>query len=266
MTDSTVIPTDCLKNKRQNLRTQRRLKAWQGVWRFIFLCGMTGGLIGGINLPHWLIGEKSQIKILGNERLHQEQIHTMLDLSYPQLIWKLPIHQLRQKLESQPPLETVYMTRQLWPVEVTVMVKERQPIAEATMGRKAGFIDDEGVWITATFYQEAKAKPSVKLKVLGLTPQSSSYWKDIYPLILNSPVEITALDWRDPSNLILDTVLGKVHCGTYLNQEQFLEQLQALGKLSKLSSQVPQERIIYLDLSNPDAPSVHLKDIPPKSD
>ena len=102
--------------------------------------------------------------------------------------------------------------------------------------------------------------------MLGLTPQSLSYWKDIYPLILNSPVEITALDWRDPSNLILDTVLGKVHCGTYLNQEQFLEQLQALGKLSKLSSQVPQERIIYLDLSNPDAPSVHLKDIPPKSD
>ena len=122
------------------------------------------------------------------------------------------------------------------------------------------------VWIPATFYQEAKAKPSVKLKVLGLTPQSLSYWKDIYPLILNSPVEITALDWRDPSNLILDTVLGKVHCGTYLNQEQFLEQLQALGKLSKLSSQVPQEHIIYLDLSNPDAPSVHLKDIPPKSD
>ncbi len=266
MTDSTIIPTDSLKNKRQNLRSQRRLKAWQGVWRFLFLCGMTGGLIWSVNLPHWLIEEKSQINILGNERLHEDQIHAMLDLSYPELVWKLPIHQLQQKLESQPPVETVYLTRQLLPVEVTVMVKERQPVAEGTMGIKAGFIDDEGVWIPETFYEGAKDKPSVKLKVLGLTPQSLSYWQDIYPLIINSPVKITALDWRDPSNLVLHTALGKVHCGTYLNQERFVEQLQALGKLRTISSQVDKKRIIYLDLSKPDDPSVHLKEIPQKSD
>ncbi|MDJ0731101.1 MAG: FtsQ-type POTRA domain-containing protein, partial [Crocosphaera sp.] len=261
MTDSTLIPADSLKNQRQNLRHQRRLKAWQGVWRFLFLCGMTGGLIWGVSLPDWLIREQSQIKILGNERLDAEQIHAMLDLSYPQLIWKLPIHRLRDKLESQPPLETVSMTRQLLPVEITILVTERRPVAEATMGREAGFIDDEGVWIPQSFYQEAKVKPSVNLKVLGLSPQSLTYWKSLYPLIVNSPVTITAIDWRDPSNLILHTALGKVHCGTYRNNEHFLEQLQELGKLRKLSSQVAKERIIYIDLSKPDAPSVHVKDI-----
>ncbi|ACB50723.1 hypothetical protein cce_1373 [Crocosphaera subtropica ATCC 51142] len=266
MTDSTLFTSDSLKNQRQTLRHQRRLKAWQGVWRFLFLCGMAGGLVWSVSLPHWLVREKSQIKILGNERLDTEQIHTMLDMSYPQLIWKLPIHDLREKLESQPPLESVYMTRQLLPVEVTIMVKERDPVAEATMGEKAGFIDDDGVWIPQTFYQQAKVKPSVKLKVLGLNPSSLTYWKSIYPLIIKSPVEITALDWRDPSNLILHTTLGKVHCGTYLDQEQFLKQLQELGKLRPLSSQVAKERIIYIDLSKPDAPSVHLKDIPSESD
>ncbi|MDJ0600310.1 MAG: FtsQ-type POTRA domain-containing protein [Crocosphaera sp.] len=264
MTDSTLIPADSLKNQRQNLRHQRRLKGWQGVWRFVFLCGMTGGLIWTVSLPHWLIQAKSQIKILGNERLDQKQIHTMLDLTYPQLIWKLPIHQLREKLESQPPLETVYMTRQLFPVEVTITVKERQPVATATMGQQAGFIDDEGVWIPQSFYQDAKVKPSVQLKVLGLSSQSLTYWKSIYPLIVSSPVKITAIDWRDPSNLILHTALGKVHCGTYRDREQFLEQLQELSKLRQLSSQVAKERIIYIDLSQPDAPSVHLKDIPSK--
>ncbi len=265
MTNSTLISADSLQNKRQNLRHKRRLKGWQGIWRFIFLCGMTGGLIWSVNLPHWLIQEKSQIKILGNERLDEQQIHAMLEMEYPQLIWKLPIHQLGQKLESQPPLEKVYLTRQLLPVEVTIMVKERQPVAEATMGNKVGFIDDEGVWIPERFYQGAKAKPSVKLKVLGLSPQSLTYWESIYPLIVNSPVKITALDWRDPSNLILHTALGKVHCGTYIDQERFVKQLQDLVKLRKLSSQVAKERIIYIDLSNPDSPSVHVKELPAKS-
>ncbi|MEL4896933.1 cell division protein FtsQ/DivIB [Crocosphaera sp. Alani8] len=265
MTDSTLTPTDSLQNRSKTLRNQRRLKGWQGVWRFLFLCGVTGGLVWGVNLPHWLIQEKSQIKILGNEQLHEEQIHTMLGMSYPTLIWKLPIHRLRQKLESQPPIETVYLTRELLPPEVTIMVEEREPVAKATMGREVGFIDNQGVWIPERFYQGAKVQPSVKFKVLGLTRQSLSYWETIYPLVVNSTIEITALDWRDPSNLILHTALGKVHCGTYLNRERFIEQIQGLAKLRKLSSQVAKERIIYIDLSKPDAPSVHLKDIPPKS-
>ncbi len=261
MTDSNLIPTDSLKNYRQTLRNQRRLKAWQGVWRFVALCSMTGGLIWSVSLPHWLIKEKSQIKIMGNERLHQEQIQQMLSMSYPQLIWELPIHQLTEKLQAEPPLKAVHITRQLLPVEVTVMVKERQPVAEATMGGKVGFLDAEGVWIPKTFYQpEAKVKPSVKLKALGLDQQSLVYWKTIYPFILSSPVKIMAIDWRDPSNLILHTELGIVHCGTY--GEQFSQQLTALGKLRQLPSRVAKERIIYIDLSNPDAPSVHLKDIP----
>ncbi len=265
MTDSTLIPADSLKNQRQTLRSQRRLKAWQGIWRFLFLCGTTGGLIWGVSLPHWFIQDKSQVKILGNERLNTEQIHQMLNMSYPQLIWKLPIHRLTQQLEGQPPLETVYMTRQLLPVEMTVMVKEREPVAEATMAGNPGFIDAQGTWIPQSFYQEAKVKPSVQLKVLGLDPQSLTYWESMYPLIVSSPVEIRAIDWRDPSNLILDTALGKVHCGTYLNQEQFLEQLQGLGKLRRLSSKVAKERIIYIDVSKPTAPSVHLTDMPSES-
>ncbi|MGK7955628.1 MAG: cell division protein FtsQ/DivIB [Crocosphaera sp.] len=265
MTDSTLISSDSLKNQRQTLRHERRLKAWQGVWRFLFLFGLTGGLIWGVSLPHWLIREKSQVKILGNERLNSEQIHQMANMSYPQLIWKLPIHRLTQKMENKPPLERVYITRQLLPVEVTIMVKERQPVAEATMAGKAGFIDAQGTWIPQSFYQDAKVKPSVKLKVLGLNPQSLTDWESMYPLIVSSPVEITAVDWRDPSNLILHTALGKVHCGTYLNQEQFREQLQELGKLRQLSSKVAKERIIYIDISKTDAPSVHLKDIPSNS-
>lgn len=266
MTDSTLIPSNSLKNQRETLRHQRRLKAWQGVWRFVALCGMTGGLIGSINLPHWLIEDESQIKIMGNERLHPEQIHQMLDIPYPQLIWKLPIHRLREKLQSQSPLKTVYITRQLLPVQVEVMVTEREPVAAATIDGKAGFLDASGVWIPQTFYQaDAEVKPSVQLNALGFNQQTLIYWQTIYPLIVSSPVKITAIDWRDPSNLILHTALGKVHLGTYLGTNKFSEQLTALGKLRSLTSKVEAQRIIYIDLSNPDEPSVHLKNIPQSS-
>ncbi|MDJ0511568.1 MAG: FtsQ-type POTRA domain-containing protein [Crocosphaera sp.] len=266
MTDSSLIANNSLKNQRQALRHQRRLKAWQGVWRFVALCGMTGGLVVSVNLPHWLIEEESQIEILGNERLHPEQIHQMLEIPYPQLIWKLPIHHLTEKLQSQPPLETVYITRKLLPVQVQVMVRERKPVAEVAIEGKAGFVDASGVWIPKTFYQaDAEVKPSVQLKALGFNQKNLSYWQTIYPLILSSPVKIKTIDWRDPSNLILHTALGKVHFGTYLGTDKFAEQLTALGKLSPLTSKVKAQRIIYIDLSNTDEPSVHLKDIPDKT-
>jgi cell division protein FtsQ len=264
MTDSNLMTAESLKNHRQSLQNQRRLKAWQGVWRFIALCGMTGGLIWSVNLPHWLIREKSQVKIMGNERLNQAQIQKMLQMSYPQFIWELPIHELKEQLEEQPPIKAVYLTRELLPVEVTIMVKERQPVAEAIMEGRAGFLDAEGVWIPQTFYQpEATVKPTVKIKALGLDQQSLAYWKDIYPFIVHSPVKIMAIDWRNPSNLILETELGKVHCGTY--GEQFSQQLTALAKLrSSLPSQMPKERIVYIDLSNPDEPLIDVKE-PPKT-
>ncbi|MEA5511528.1 FtsQ-type POTRA domain-containing protein [Crocosphaera sp. UHCC 0190] len=263
MTDSTVVLADALKTQRQTLSHQRRLKAWQGVWRFAALCGMTGGLVWSLGLPDWVIRGSSQVKITGNQLLNLEQIQQMLQMNYPQSIWQLPIHQLTEQLESQPPIEDIHITRQLFPAQITLTVKERQPVAKASFGKEGGFLDAEGVWIPQKFYpQGAKIATATQLTILGLNRQSQTYWEQMYPMMISSPVKIMIVDWRDPSNLILKTDLGTVHCGTY--DHKFSQQLSVLAKLRKLPSQVPKERIIYIDLSNPDSPSVHLKDPPKK--
>ncbi len=261
MIDSPLVSAETLKRQRQNLRHQRRLKAWQGIWRFVMLCSMTGGLVWSFHLPHWMIRGKSQVKITGNQLLNEAQIQQTLQIDYPQSVWQLPIHQLRQRLIAQPPINDVYFTRQLLPAQITLTVKERQPVAEATVAGKAGFLDEAGIWIPQTSYPAStQITPSSPLKVLGFNEQYPDYWVTLYPLLVNSPIAVTVVDWRDPSNLILTTELGKVHFGSY--GDNFPQQLAALAKLGKLPTRVSPERIIYIDLSNPNAPSVHLKELP----
>ncbi|GBF78899.1 cell division protein FtsQ/DivIB [Aphanothece sacrum] len=264
MAISTYVSPDDLKTRRESLQSQRRLKAWQGVWRFVAVCGLTGGLVWTMTLPDWVIREPSQVKILGNKLLSQQQIKQMLSVAYPQPIWELPIHQVKEQLKTQPPIDDVYITRRILPTQITITVRERQPIAEASSRGEVGFLDAQGVWIPQKFYQKGvKPVASDALKVMGFEQQYGQHWNKLYTLIMSSPVKIKLIDWRDPSNLILKTELGMVYCGPY--GENFPQQLAVLGRMSKLSSRVPKGRIIYIDLSNPESPSVHLTN-PPKTD
>lgn len=264
MAISTYVSPDDLKTRRESLQSQRRLKAWQGVWRFVAVCGLTGGLVWTMTLPDWVIRDQSQVKILGNKLLSQQQIKQMVSVSYPQPIWELPIYQVKEQLKTKPPIDDVVITRRILPTQITITVRERQPVAEASSRGEVGFLDAQGVWIPHKFYQKGvKPVKSDALKVIGFEPQYQAHWDKLYALIMNSPVKIKMIDWRDPSNMILKTELGMVYCGPY--GKNFPQQLAILGKMSKLSSRVPTGRIVYIDLSNPESPSVHLTN-PPKTD
>ncbi|WP_267383473.1 cell division protein FtsQ/DivIB [Cyanobacterium sp. uoEpiScrs1] len=257
MGDNILVGADSLKSKRQTLRTQRQLKVWQGVWRFLALLGMVGGLIWIISWPHWVIKDQSQIKIVGNRLLSSNKIRQLLNVSYPQSIWQLPLHQLTQQLKKEPPFKDVHLTRQLFPTQITVTVKERQPVVMGTSSQGDGYLDATGVWISKKFYgEDVKVETEQDIIVHGFNPRYRSHWLEIYHLILQSPIKITTVDWQDPSNLILKTELGTIHCGPY--GDRFQEQLQVLARMSKLSSSVPPDRIFYLDVTNPQFPSINL--------
>lgn len=258
MTNNTLTNSfNSLKSKRKTLHIQRKLKVWQGFWRFLALLGMVGGLVWMVSWPHWVIRDQSQIRIVGNRLLSSKKIRQLLKLSYPQSIWQLPLHQLTQQLEAEPPLKDVHLTRQLFPAQVIITVKERQPIAMSTSSQGDGYLDATGIWIPKEFYRkDVKIETKQDLTILGFEPQYRSHWLEIYQLILQSSIKIMIVDWRDPSNLILQTELGTVYCGPY--GERFREQLQVLAKMRKLSSRVSPNRIVYLDVSNPQYPSVRL--------
>ena len=76
-------------------------------------------------------------------------------------------------------------------------------------------------------------------------------------MIQQSEVKINKIDWQNPSNLILITELGKVYIGSYTSK--FPQQLTMLAKLRTITQKIPREEIIYLDLTDPELPSIKQK-------
>lgn len=257
-----VSPND-LKNRRQQLQSRRRAKAWQGIWRLLFISSMAGGLFWTISLPQWAIEEKSQIEVEGNQLLSETQVKDLLALSYPQSVWELPIQQLSQQLETAPPLLDVKVVRHVFPAKLTIQVKERQPVAIAIANNKVeGFLDERGVFIPKTFYQtDNKNLKSLSLKAIGFEEEYRPYWQQLYPLILASTVKILAIDWQDPNNLVLKTELGTVHFGLGTSLP---DKFTALARMKKLPSRLPLSKVSYIDLSQPDTPVIELKPGKPK--
>ncbi len=260
MTD--LIVSDSLKNRRQTLRSQRRLKGWQSIWRFSVLCGLTGGLLWLMSRPEWAIRDQSQIHLSGNKLLSSGQLYQLVPITYPQSIWQLSTQQLGKKMETIPPLAKVEVTRQLFPAQISIAVQERQPIAVATSNQGKGFLDKDGTFISQSFYKAVPPGSSLPKspQFLGFSEQYKKFWQQNYPLINASNVKITTIDGRNPSNLILVTEIGNVYLGSDVSQ--LAQQLKVLGQMKNLPSRVPSNRIAYIDLSNSAYPSIRLKTQP----
>jgi cell division protein FtsQ len=254
-----------LKSRRQELQNQRRWQLVQSVWRFLAVASLAGGVWWLMDQPDWTIEDKSQVEIEGNQLLSAEQIRTLLPLSSPQPIWRLPSQEMGEKLKKTPPLADAQISRQLFPPKLTVVVRERQPVALASSSQGQGYLDAQGVWIPKSFYGKGEKPLQVpSLKVIGFEPHYRPYWVQLYPLLNRSPVKISLVDWRDPSNLVLKTALGNVYFGSA--SDRFSEKLAVLARMDKLSSRVSVSRIIYIDLRNPAFPSVELKPQPQPQD
>lgn len=262
MTDIASISRNQLKSRRQELQHQRRLRALQGVWRFLTIASMAGGIIWAIALPHWSISQKSPIEIEGNRLLSKDQIRQLLLIDKPKSVWQLPTQQLLGHLKATPPIADAQITRQILPPKLIVEVTERQPVALATSKQQEGFLDEEGVFIAKDFYKQRDPRTwkAPTLKVIGYQELYRDRWQQLYPLIVRSTVKIFEIDWRNPSNLILKTELGVVHCGGY--SDRFPQQLTVLAQMGQLSSRFAISQLAYIDLSNPTLPTIQLK--PPK--
>jgi cell division protein FtsQ len=259
MTDTASISRNQIKTRRQELQHQRRLRALQGVWRFITLSTLAGGAIWAIAQPHWSISAKSPIEIEGNQLLSKDQIRQFLSIEKPQSVWQLPTQQLLARLQDIPPIANVQITRQILPSKLIVEVQERQPVAVATSKQQEGFLDEKGVFIAKSFYQSRSDKnwKEPSLKVVGYQELYRDRFSQLYPLITRSAVKIFEIDWHNPSNLILKTELGVVYLGSY--GDRFSEQLTVLAQMRKLSSRFTSDRLVYIDLSNPALPTIQLK-------
>jgi cell division protein FtsQ len=233
------------------------MKFIQHMWQILFISGATTGLVWLASLPDLKLDNPSQIDIEGNKLLTRETLQDMVPVSYPQHIFWVKPQDIADKLQKTAPVKSVEVQRTLFPSKLTVIVKEREPVATALRSNEEGLLDESGAWMPLRSYPSSINKPS--LSILGFDDQVAQVWAEAYEHISNSPVKITQVDWRDKSNLILTTELGLVHCGMY-KSNTLARQLKTLDRLRELDRIIDHQSFLYLDLSDPSTPVLEMLD------
>ncbi|MEM0981581.1 MAG: FtsQ-type POTRA domain-containing protein, partial [Cyanobacteria bacterium P01_H01_bin.58] len=210
--------------------------------------------------------------------LSDAAIRALLPLNYPQPLLEVKPEQLAEALQNQAPVMEVAVTRELFPPRLQVRLQERRPIAltvpthppsDSTPTRldtpthTPGLLDAQGFWLPQARFVEVEPQFELPtLQVRGFQPEYQPQWQSLYPSLLASPIKVSEVDWRTPSNMILHTEIGVVHLGVY-TPPTFKAQLAALDRLRSLAQTDGAPDVEYIDLSNPQNPTVKIMADPP---
>jgi cell division protein FtsQ len=269
MPDIVSVSQTELAQRRKKLRRQRQMKILQAIWRTLAVTGLAGGLLWVALQPIWVLKTPEQVVMTsGKQPLSKEAMKSLLDLSYPQSLWRIQPGAIADALKKQPTIAQATVNRRLFPPGLIIEIEERIPVALAQRTQAqsnitdnkqphTGLIDANGVWIPLEKYK--LVNPQIKipsLKVTGIPEQYAPYWRRLYPYLSQSSVKITEVDYQDPNNLILKTELGKVYLGAITSQ--LPEQINLLPQLRQINTKLNPAEIDYIDLKNPDSPLVHM--------
>lgn len=258
-----------LAQRRQKLRQRRRVRFLQAGWRVLAVCGLTAGVIWAATLPTWVIRRPEQVQIEGNHLIPVRTLRSLLPIPYPQSLFRVEPQAIARELQARAPIADVIVSRQLFPPGLIVQVKERLPVAIAivTEGNPqatakgtptSGLLDENGMLIPLESYtalDQSLKLPS--LKVTGSPTVYRSFWSKLYrELTQGPPVNVSEIDLRNPSNMIVKTELGIVHLGPY--SARFPLQLQTIERMRKLSNHPSFSQITYIDLRNPEVPTIQM--------
>ena len=246
--------------------------------------------------PLWVIKGPEQIRVGGFQTLDGESLKSLLPLEYPQSLLNVEPTELEAALLENAPLRSATVSRQLLPPGLRIQIQERQPVAVAELAVKKGkdspasdasdsstasaaegavddparsstkkakrgvrvLLDEAGDWVPLDQYAgEGQNFELPRLTVIGMREEYREPWSNLYRALSQSPMEVSEIDWRDPSNLKLMTELGRVHLGPYGNQ--FSQQLQVLDRMRDLPAHQQANQVDYIDLRSPLLPRLRMK-------
>ena len=270
MATSRTFYSNKIKSKRNQLKKDRTLRTLQAIVRGLLVISLAGGSFWLLTLPNWVIRNREQIKVKGNELLSPEEVRDLVSLPYPQSLLKLSTQDLVREIKQKIPLSKIIVTKEFIPPSLNIEIKELAPVAIAyqrelspdhrkLVDKQIGYIDQQGIFVEAKHYQNLRQRPekAPQLKIVGVREFYLPYWQELYHFITQSEVKINLVDWHNPTNLILITELGKVYIGAY--SSQLPKQLALLAKLKPLTSKIPREQISYIDISDPEMPLIREK-------
>ncbi len=260
-----------VKQRRHQLRQQRRVRAVKSLWRFGCMSGILAG-VGWISAqPNWLISQPEQIQIQGHSYLNDATIRSILAIRYPQPMMQLSPEQLTAQLLKHGSISSATIDRRLFPPRLLVQIEDRPPVAQILpeQGRSPSkFLDERGTQIPISSYQASVQQTFPRLRVILPTPGKCPNWPQLYQAVHSSPVLISVINCRNPQNLILQTEVGAVRLGSLGDRQKLISQIQQLDLLRDWRKHTNRLDVDYLDLENPDAPKFQLKQpaaIPTKS-
>lgn len=265
---SEVTSTASLAARRRQKRWERRRQRLQRFWRFLGVSAIAAGLVWVLARPLWIIQDPQRIQIQGQQTLNRDRLLALLDLQTPLNLLQLQPQRLERRLLEAAPLQQVQIQRRLLPASLVITVQEITATAQASRvvvepnqppQERWGILDRQGVWHPLSAYERLGANlPQTTLKVRGYREPYQSLWPALYTMLRTSPVAIRGLDWRDPTNLILETELGQVYCGPY-NPTLMPQQIAMLDRLRQLPEKTNLNAIAYIDLRQPATPRVQMK-------
>ncbi len=241
--------------RRKQRRKERRNAMLLRIWQLLSISAITGGLVWVAARPEWQLRSSEQITIQGNRFLSKETLRRMVALPYPLSIFQVQPQAVAANIERTAPVSQVIVTRTIFPAMLTIQVQERLPVATLTRNNQAGFLDIEGVWMPQSAYPSSFSKPG--LTVLESNSRPISQWTSLYKQVSQSQIKTNQIDWRDESNLVLYTDLGKVHFGVY-DARLFPKQLETLDRLRTLPKSLKDKPFTHIDVTDPSAPLVEM--------
>jgi cell division protein FtsQ len=252
---NTSFTNEELRDRRRQLRQERRVRTMKVSWQVLLLGGIVGGVIWGVTRPDWTISKPQQVSIAGNQALTESAVRNMLGLRYPTSLLQIEPQALNAKLLAQGSVVKATVHRELMPPRLHVQIRDRLPVAlvDRSIDNKItkGLFDETGQWLPLNSYR-LKSEQMPKLRLIA--SQSCPGWAELYRAIQQSPVQIAEVDCQDPLHLTLTTEIGMVRIGEF-DRTKIYKQLQRAHELRNWQQSTSLKNAI-VDLENPQSPKL----------
>lgn len=226
------------------------------------MCGILSGIVWIALHQAWTIFKPEQIWIEGNQYLTDRAIRSLLALEYPRSLVELDPAQLRDRLIASGSVSTVKIERSLLPTHLLVRIQDLPPVARAIQpdpNRPQTVVDERGRQIPVANYNALVQNALPELQLLPPSLGTCPAWFQLYRAVRASPVAISAVDCRNPQNLVLQTEVGKVRLGKSSDEARLNSQIQQLDRLRNWPQYTDPQSVDYLDLAEPNVPKLQLK-------
>ncbi len=247
--------------KRRRLRKERRNEQFIHLWRLILFGSMTYGLGLLVINNGWASINVKQIHVIGSPKINANTIMIKSGLNFPMPLFSIKPKQLEDNLIKELPIKSVSIRRQLIPPSLSIILKERQPIAFAdrrlAQGKETGMIDIDGNWMPKKMSTLVINLP----QDLYIEGWRYNYKEWISKILhnkekLGSPLRRVIINQNGELTLKTE-VFEKIYLGT--NSINYEDQVKAINKLSNdLTLDFIDKKGAILDIRDPSKPEFQI--------